>query len=345
MSLLGLGAILGVGGLAGSLVSNQHANETIQDQNKRNYDLALRQQQFAEKSFKQQMRFNNPVTQAALLRASGLNPALMSSGLAGSVSSGSSGGSPSQNSPIPLESSGLASLVNGISLNDAQAQNLESQSGANSAKAFSDRASGFNTLLRNYTQYERDTADIFRMRKEGDLSAEQARSEVAKRQPMIDMMNSEIRSNQMQANLFEQKVETEIEQTAQAAAQRKIMEFRLSKEPDRFAAELQTMVSETAYNYASAYLQKVNAKSIEQLTPWQKQSLAAGIQKAISETMLNTKNRQLLEKKLGSFDTDKWFERGSTIVSGLTQGVMMGLGIGYFSKAAGAAKVVKGFAN
>lgn len=325
---------LGVGGLA----SNIFTNMSNQSNNDRNFEFVKRQQDFAERSFRQQMRFNSPVTQANLMRAAGINPALHSSGLAGSVSAGSSGGSPSN---IPMESldmSGLNGLASNIGL-------LESQRGANSAKAFSDKASGFNTLLRNYTQYERDTADIYRLRKEGDLSAEQARSEIAKRQPMIDMMNSEIRSNNMQANLFEQKVETEIEQTAQAAAQRKIMEFRLSKEPDRFAAELQTMVSETAYNYASAYLQKVNAKSIEQLTPWQKQSLAAGIQKAISETTLNTKNRQYLEKKLGSFDTDKWFERGSTIVSGLTQGVMMGLGIGYFSKAAGAAKVVKGFAN
>ena len=107
---------LGVGGLAPNIFTNM-ANQSNND---RNYELAKRQQDFAERSFKEQMRFNSPVTQANLLRAGGLNPALMNSGLAGSVSAGSSGGM-SQNLPMQgLDLSGLSSLSKGMLLNDVE---------------------------------------------------------------------------------------------------------------------------------------------------------------------------------------------------------------------------------
>lgn len=131
---------LGVGGLA----SNIFTNMANQSNNDRNFELAKRQQDFAERSFRQQMRFNSPVTQANLMRAAGLNPALMNSGLVGSVSAGSSGGMPSTLPMQGLDLSGLSNLSKGMILNDVEKDKSESEVRLNHIKAIAD---DFNNYL------------------------------------------------------------------------------------------------------------------------------------------------------------------------------------------------------
>ena len=112
---------LGVGGL----LSNASANE----QNQRNFMTSL---DFQREMFDKTNKWNSAQEQVKRLRAAGINPSLAFGQNAGTASAMSA---PSANPMNPLDLNGLSAIGNSISLNQAQREQIESQTEKNREEA------------------------------------------------------------------------------------------------------------------------------------------------------------------------------------------------------------------
>ena len=108
---------LGVGGL----LSNSFAN----DQNQRNFNTSL---DFQREMFAKTNKWNSAQEQVKRLRAAGINPSLAFGQNAGVASALSA---PSANPMNPLDLNGLSAIGNSITLNQAQREQLKSQTEKN----------------------------------------------------------------------------------------------------------------------------------------------------------------------------------------------------------------------
>lgn len=112
---------LGVGGL----ISNASANE----QNQRNFMTSL---DFQREMFDKTNKWNSAQEQVKRLRAAGINPSLAFGQNAGTASAMSA---PSANPINPLDLNGLSAIGNSISLNQAQREQMQSQTEKNREEA------------------------------------------------------------------------------------------------------------------------------------------------------------------------------------------------------------------
>lgn len=122
-----LSAALGIGGLASNIFSNR--------MNQENFERSRRQ---SESQFVRSLDYISPMSQVRMLRAAGMNPALMN----GAISTGgaSSGSIPSANPYTPLDVGQLQQIGANMSLLDSQRQNVE----ANTSKT-NEEAAGITT--------------------------------------------------------------------------------------------------------------------------------------------------------------------------------------------------------
>lgn len=116
MSIDPFSIALGVGGIASNIINN-----------KQQLDFAEKNYQFQRYQYEDMKRFNSAAEQVKRLRAAGMNPALTFGQNAGMAQAASSPAGPTTS---PLDLNGLASISQGISLNQAQAANID----ANTAK-------------------------------------------------------------------------------------------------------------------------------------------------------------------------------------------------------------------
>lgn len=122
-----LSAALGIGGLASNIFSNR--------MNQENFERSRRQ---SESQFVRSLDYNSPMSQVRMLRAAGMNPALLNGAL--STGGASSGSIPSANPYVPLDVGQLQQIGANMSLLDSQRQNVE----ANTSKT-NEEAAGITT--------------------------------------------------------------------------------------------------------------------------------------------------------------------------------------------------------
>lgn len=155
---------LGVGGIASSLINNAHSQS--------NYNA---QMDFSRYQYEDSKRYNSAQAQVQRLRAAGISPALAFGQNAGTATAVSQPGNPVSSSPLDLN--GLAAVSSGISLNDAQKQNLEANTKREEAEADNQLVSNqfaeenWKSLL-----YNRDVDSWFKD-KQSDLAKLQLRFE------------------------------------------------------------------------------------------------------------------------------------------------------------------------
>lgn len=241
-----LGAVLGVGGIASNLLTNS-ANSEL---NERNYRLALRQQEFAENSFREQMKYNSPVTQMSLQRAAGINPSLQN--MAGSVSTAGNGSTPSNLPMQPLDSNALNGLASNMALLDTQKENVESNTQKNVADAESAVEQTRTNILHRLAQLHK-------------LTSEKEATDAQK-----ELYNQQIAYEKKKLNFVDEQLEWQ-NQNLRFEAESKMYDNKIKEIQQRYLPMLNDMqikqiFSSMALNYATADKEQKTAKFITQET-------------------------------------------------------------------------------
>lgn len=225
-SLLGNGisAALGVGGL----LSNSSANR----QNQANFN---EQMNFARYQYEDTKQWNSPRNQVNQLRAAGLNPALT---FGNGVQQQSAVSQPSPVGQQPLDMSALTNLGTALSLNTAQAANLDADT------------------QKKQTETSLGETDLLTRSQENLLRLDTLRQQLKKDGKSTDLLDKQIESEKVRLKFLEENQEWS-NHLLRLQAENQVLDNAAKTIQNRYLpwfneAQLKQILSVAALNYATA---------------------------------------------------------------------------------------------
>lgn len=234
----GISTALGVGGL----LSNSSANR----QNQANFN---EQMNFARYQYEDTKQWNSPRNQVNQLRAAGLNPALT---FGNGVQQQSAVSQPSPVGQQPLDMSALTNLGTALSLNTAQAANLDADT------------------QKKQTETSLGETDLLTRSQENLLRLDTLRQQLKKDGNSTDLIDKQIEDAKIRLKFLEENQEWQAEIT-RLQARGQALDVAAKEIQNRYLpmlndAQIAQIVSTLALNYAAAGEHKANIKLIAQKT-------------------------------------------------------------------------------
>lgn len=227
------GALSAFTGLVSNVINNNRLQANFEDQMK-----------FARWQHEDLKRYNSIPEQVQQMRAAGINPAFMYGKGGQQMSAISQPTAPSTN---PLDMNGLSSMMNTITLNDAQVRNLDSTTAKNAAEATGQE-------IENKFKADEMMARINSLKVDYDTKKELIKSY---------MLNNEFATKSLEDRLWQQKMESQLTQ-AQAQAQfysNQYIPLKYQAEIDNLMATAKAALMNGTASISQAHAAIMNAQS------------------------------------------------------------------------------------